>query len=62
MHIPVTAAHIGAYENHRPLHDRAKELTLETLRKKIVELEGNGSNGSSGIGDVSGPDATSDTL
>ena len=59
----LTATHIGAYVDHTPpLLERAKELTLETLRKEVARLEEDGSVGVNGSGDVSGPAAHSDTL
>ena len=49
----------GPYGNARPGHDRAKELALETLRKKVAELEADATLGGNGSGDVSGPAAHS---
>ena len=57
MHKPLSPIWNGPYANNRPLHDRAKELALETLRKEVAALEEEVTLDSTSSGDVSGPAA-----
>ena len=60
---PIKAHWNGPYVDHvPPLLERAKDLTLETLRKEVARLEEDASLGVNGSGDVSGPAAHSDTM